>query len=574
MNEQKYGLPHGGELVNLIVKKDRAVQLRELSRDFISIILTDAQLSGLELLASGAYSPLTGFLRHDDYKQVLGGMRLSNGTLWPMPVCLDIDRDAIGRISAGQTVALRDAEGFMPAVMHIKDVWPVDLNAHAKAIFGTCDKQHPGVENLFHKTGTHFVGGDVEVLSLPLRFGFRRLRHTPMEIRALFKKMGWRRVVGFHTEKIMHRYDFERTLRAMAHAKANLLLHPVIGRIRPGDMEAFTRIRCYMAAAAHYPPSSMTALSLLPYTMRWAGPKEAMLHAIIRKNYGCTHFMVDENHASPDGSCFYGPDAALDLLKSFSDELGICILPHEDLAYVEEDGAYTSVLKVNGRKVFLMTEEKFIKKLRAGKKIPEWFTFPEVVKELGQAHPPRSIQGFTIFCTGLSGAGKSTIARVLCARLQELGTRPVTFLDGDIVRKNLSSELGFSKKHRDINVRRIGFVANEITKNRGVAICAPIAPYKDTRRQIRTNIETHGGFIEIHVATPLDVCENRDSKGLYAKARAGLLKGFTGVDDPYETPQNPEVVLDTTDMTPEEAAQEVLLYLERTGFLDSTLDRA
>ena len=315
----------------------------------------------------------------------------------------------------------------------------------------------------------------------------------------------------------------------------------------------------------------MTSLSLLPYTMRYAGPKEALLHAIIRKNYGCTHFMVAPCHASPGvkESCgtYYDPDAAFRLAASYAGELNLSMLQYEDLVYVEEDGAYVKRQEANGRKVRSMTEKDFVTRLLAGKKAPAWYTFPEVAREMERSYPPKSIQGFTIFCTGLSGAGKSTIARIVCARLQEIGGRPVTFLDGDIVRKNLSSELGFSKEHRDINVRRIGFVASEITKNRGIAICAPIAPYGATRRHIRRNIESHGGFVEVHVATPLPVCEKRDPKGLYSKARSGLIQGFTGVDDPYEEPENPEVILDTTAMTPEEAAQEVLLYLERAGYI-------
>ncbi|MBI9076077.1 MAG: bifunctional sulfate adenylyltransferase/adenylylsulfate kinase [Desulfatibacillum sp.] len=571
MSESLSTAPHGGELVNLVVSEDRAAELRDLSLNLESVVLTDPQLSDLELLANGAYSPLRGFMSKMDCDQVLDTMRLSDGLLWPIPICLDVDEETARRVSVGQTVALRDAEGFMPAVMHVEDVWPVDRTAYAQAVFGTSDVAHPGVDRLFHRMGSHIIGGPVEVLSLPLRFGFRHLRHTPEEIRTLFKKLGWRSVVGFHTEKVLHRPEFEQTLRSMAHARANLLLHPVIGRIRPGDMDTYTRVRCYMEVCDQYPPSSMTTLSLLPYTMRYAGPREALLHAIIRKNYGCTHFMVAPCHASPEArnsnGAYYDPDAAFSLVATHSGELNLSVLQYEDLVYVEEDGAYVNRSQANGRKILSMTEDTFKKRLLEGKKTPTWFTFPEVAREMERSYPPKSIQGFTLFCTGLSGAGKSTIARIVCARLQEIGGRPVTLLDGDIVRKNLSSELGFSKEHRDINVRRIGYVAGEITKNRGIAICAPIAPYGTTRRHIRRSIESHGGFVEVFVATPLSVCEKRDPKGLYSKARSGLIQGFTGVDDPYEEPEHPEVILDTTAMTPEEAAQEVLLYLERTGYI-------
>ncbi|MCP4184401.1 MAG: adenylyl-sulfate kinase, partial [Hyphomicrobiales bacterium] len=383
------------------------------------------------------------------------------------------------------------------------------------------------------------------------------------------KKLGWRRIVGFHTRNPLHRAQFEMTLRAMAQAKANLLLHPVVTRVKPGDIDAYTRIRCYLQIINKYPPNMMH-LSLLPLSMRMAGPKEALLHAIIRKNYGCTHFIIGRNHASPgsraDGHSFYDRDASIRLVQSYSEELGINIVPFDEMVYLMEEDAHMPVSEVPANeKTLSLSDDDFHNKLRTSKRIPEWFTFPEVIEVLRQAYPPRHKQGVTIFCTGLSGAGKSTIARVVYSRFLEMGGRPVTLLDGDIVRNNLSNELGFSREHRDINVRRIGFVASEITKNRGIAICAPIAPYKDTRRQIRQLIENYGGFVEVHVATPVEVCEGRDRNGLFAKARAGMIKGFTGIDDPYESPENPEVFIDTSDMTPDEAAQEVLLFLERAG---------
>lgn len=387
----------------------------------------------------------------------------------------------------------------------------------------------------------------------------------------LYKKLGWRKIVGFQTRNPLHRAQFEMTLRAMERGRANLLLQPVVQRVRPGDIDTYTRIRCYLETARHYPPNMML-LSLLPLSMRMAGPKEALLHAIIRKNYGCTHFIVGRDHAGPgkcdNGERYYPGNAANELALSYESELGIGIIPFDELVYVVEEDEYMPVSEVDpDLTVRRMTDDDFHRKLRTSKRVPEWFTFSAVIDELRKAHPPRHRQRFTVFCTGLSGAGKSTIARVLYARFLEMGGRPVTLLDGDIVRRNLSSELGFSKEHRDINVRRIGFVASEITKNRGIAICAPIAPYAETRRRIRHDIEDYGGFIEVHVGTPLEVCETRDRKGLYAKARAGLIKGFTGVDDPYEAPEVPEVRIDTTDLTPDEAAQEVLLYLERSGYI-------
>lgn len=566
-----FGTPHGGELVSLLVDPERSKILKELSRDLKSLTLSRQRVADLELLMNGAFSPLRGFMRNTDYESVLDRMRVQNGLLWPMPVSLDISEAEAGCLEPGQSIALRDSEGFMLAVMHIEDLWEIDKTKEAELIYGTQDRAHPGVDFLFNSVGTHYIGGPIEGLQLPIHSAFKRHRHTPMELRALFKKLGWRRIVGFQTRNPVHRAQFEMTIRAMGAAKANLLLHPVALRAKPGDIDYYTRIHCYLAVSKHYPPNMML-LSLLPLAMRMAGPREALWHAIIRKNYGCTHFIVGRNHACPgqrnDGSFFYPPEAAKDLAQAYSEELDIGIIPFEEMVYVVDEDIYMPVSEVPPTsQVRFLSDDAFHQKLRTSRRIPEWFTFPEVVDAIQKAYPPRHKQGFTIFLTGLSGAGKSTIARILYARFLEMASRPVTLLDGDIIRRNLSSELGFSKEHRDLNVRRIGFVASEITKNRGIAICAPIAPYASTRRQIRERIETTGGFVEVHVGTPVEVCESRDRKGLYAKARAGLIKGFTGVDDPYEAPVNPEVYIDTTAMTPDEAVQEVLLYLERAGFV-------
>ncbi|MCP4350325.1 MAG: bifunctional sulfate adenylyltransferase/adenylylsulfate kinase [Desulfobacterales bacterium] len=563
--------PHGEKLVNLIVEPERAKDLQKISRDLQSITLSGRQMSDLELLMNGAFSPLRGFMTSADYNSVRDSMRLQDGTLWPIPVCLDINEQQSEALKPGQLVALRDSEGFMVAVLAVEDIWAVDKSLEAYQVYGTRDIAHPGVDHLFNQVGTHYIGGAVEGIQYPLHFAFRRLRHTPAEMLALYKKLGWRRIVGFHTRNPLHRAQFEMTLRAMAQSRANLLLHPVVTRVKPGDIDAYTRIRCYLQITNKYPPNMMQ-LSLLPLSMRMAGPKEALLHTIIRKNYGCTHFIIGRNHASPgsrtDGHSFYERDASIRLVQSYSEELGITIVPFDEMVYVlEEDTHMPASEAPPNEKTLSLSDDDFHDKLRTSKRIPEWFTFPEVIEVLRQAYPPRHKQGVTIFCTGLSGAGKSTIARVVYSRFLEMGGRPVTLLDGDIVRNNLSNELGFSREHRDINVRRIGFVASEITKNRGIAICAPIAPYKDTRRQIRQLIENYGGFVEVHVATPVEVCEGRDRKGLYAKARAGMIKGFTGIDDPYESPETPEVFIDTSDMTPDEAAQEVLLFLERAGYI-------
>ena len=377
--------------------------------------------------------------------------------------------------------------------------------------------------------------------------------------------------MGFQTRQPLHRPQFEMTIQAMQKARANLLLLPIAGVTKPGDFDHFTRMRCYQKMAAHYPPDSYV-LNLLPMAMRMAGPREAILHMIIGKNFGCTHFIIGHDHASPgtdsNDTPFYQYDQATALARKASQELGVETVTFEEMVYLPFEDEYKIASQVPETIDSISFNGTDIqRRIRTGKRVPDWATFPEVIQELQKSYPPPSKQGFTVFCTGLSGAGKSTIAKILYSKCLEIGTRPVTLLDGDIVRRNLSSELNFSKEHRDINVKRIGFVAAEITKNRGIAICAPIAPYENTRAQIRQAIEAHGGFFEVHVSTPITECEKRDRKGMYAKARAGLLKGFTGVDDPYEIPSNPELSIDTTGLTPDEAAQEVLLYISQKGFI-------
>ncbi|MCF8128211.1 MAG: bifunctional sulfate adenylyltransferase/adenylylsulfate kinase [Deltaproteobacteria bacterium] len=567
---ENYHAAHGGELVNLIVDEERATALKDLSVGLQSVTLSHSAVCDLELLMNGGFSPLRGFMNQTDYKSVLDRMRLADGTLWPMPICLDIAERVAKSFEVGQSVALRDNEGFMLAILRIESIWPIDKKLEAEILFGTQDDRHPGVDQLFHKKETFYLGGSIEGLQLPLHSAFKRYRHAPLELRALFSKLGWRRIVGFHTRNPLHRAQLEMTLRAMGKAKASLLLHPVAEQARQGEIDYFTRVHCYLDVARYYPPNMML-LSLLPLSMRMAGPREALWHAIVRKNYGCTHFIVGRGHADPgmgkNGDLWYEPDGAREMTNRYADEIGIKMVSFDEMVYWEEEDVYVPAGEAHpGSRTFSLSNDQFHKKLRTSRRVPAWFTFPEVVDAIQHAYPPRHRQGFTIFCTGLSGAGKSTIAKVLYARFMEMRSRPVTLLDGDIVRMNLSSELGFSKEHRNINVRRIGFVASEITKNRGIAICAPIAPYAATRRQIRELIESYGGFIEVHVGTALKVCEERDRKGLYAKARAGLVKGVTGIDDPYEAPESPEVFIDTSDMTPDESAQEVLLYLERAGY--------
>jgi sulfate adenylyltransferase len=562
---------HGGRLVNLLVDEDRARLLKDIALNIPDIMLNDRQLCDLELLATGGFSPLTGFMVRSDYESVLDRMRLQNDILWSVPVCLDIPKSLAKNLETGQSLALRDPEGFLLAVMHVEDVWPVDCKKEAQKIYETFDTSHPGVWYLNNKTGDYYVGGGLEVISLPLHFDFKQLRQTPREVRAIYTKLGWQRVVGFQTRNPLHRFLFEMTTRAMRQARANLLLMPAVGMTRPGDFDHYTQVRCYQAVSSHYPPNSHV-MSLLPLAIRLSGPRDAISDAIIAKNYGCSHFIVGHDHASPgcdaNGDSFYESDRARNLAKTFSAEMGLEIVSFEKFVYLPFEDEYQSIDQVpEGTQTISMTGSDIRNRIREGRRIPEWATFKEIVEELQKAYPPPRQQGFTVFLTGLSGAGKSTVAKVLYSIFLEIGARPVTLLDGDIVRQNLSNELNFSKEHRDINVRRIGFVASEITKNRGIAICAPIAPYENTRQEVRQVIEQYGGFIEVHVSTPIEECEKRDRKGMYAKARAGLIKGFTGVDDPYESPVSPELRINTMALTQVEAAQEILLFLGKKGFI-------
>jgi len=498
-------------------------------------------------------------------------MRLQDGTLWPIPICLDILETIARKLEVGQSVGLRDPEGFLLAILHIEDIWPVDHNKESIQVYGTDDTDHPGVHYLFHATGNYYVGGAVEVLSPPLHPDFKQIRWTPEEIRLNYNKLGWKRVLGFITRNPIHRAQFEMILRAMREAKANLLLLPIAGATKPEDFDHYTRVRCYNEVAHHYPPGSYL-LNLLPLAVRMAGPRTALMHAIIAKNYGCTHIIIGRDHAGPglnsQGKPFYATDAAQTLVQSHSKEIDITIIPFAEMIYLPFEDEYRFVDQVTpGTQAISLSGTEIRGRVRNWCQVPECASFPEVIHVLLKAYPPPRKQGVTVFFTGLSGAGKSTIAKVLFSRFLEIGDRPVTLLDGDIVRRNLSNELTFSKEHRDINARRIGFVASEITKNRGIAICVPIAPYAATRREIRKTIEAYAGFIEVHVFTSLDVCESRDRKGMYAKARAGLIKGFTGVDDPYEVPECPEVVIDTIHFTPDEAAQEVLLVMGQRGYI-------
>ncbi|HHL45867.1 MAG TPA: bifunctional sulfate adenylyltransferase/adenylylsulfate kinase [Gammaproteobacteria bacterium] len=563
--------PHGGSLKNLYLDSEAAEAEKLKAQRYRSWDLTERQVCDIELLLNGGFSPLEGFMSQADYSSVLEDMRLADGTLWPMPVTLDVNEAFAGESSVGESIALRSPEGLLIATMEISDIWTPDKAHEAERVFGANDEAHPAVAYLHHQAGSVYLGGRIKGIESPIHYDFRSLRKTPQETRDFFEERGWSRVVAFQTRNPMHRAHVELTFRAAKEVKANLMIHPVVGMTKPGDIDHYSRVRCYEHVIKNYPRQT-TTLSLLPLAMRMGGPREAVWHAIIRKNFGCTHFIVGRDHAGPgsnsQGEDFYGPYDAQELVTKYQDELGIKMIPFRMMVYVEDRAEYVPIDEVKeGESVLKISGTEFRRRLQQGLDIPDWFSYPEVVAELRKTHPPRHRQGYVVFFTGLSGSGKSTIANALMVKLLEMGGRRVTLLDGDLVRKNLSSELTFSKEHRDLNIKRIGFVAGEIAKNGGAAICAPIAPYAATRRQVRELIEPVGGFIEVHVATSLEVCEQRDVKGLYAKARAGLIPEFTGISDPYEAPEHPELCIDTENCTPDEAAQQVIIKLESLGFI-------
>ena len=555
----------------LYVSAESAAKLKVEAGDLPSWDLTPRQICDLELLMNGGFNPLKGFLSEADYNSVVDDMRLADGTLWPMPITLDVSEKFAEGIGPDQDIALRDQEGVILAIMSVTDKWTPNKAKEAEKVFGADDLAHPAVNYLHNNAGPIYLGGPITGIQQPIHYDFKARRDTPNELRAYFRKLGWRKVVAFQTRNPLHRAHQELTFRAAREAQANLLIHPIVGMTKPGDIDHFTRVRCYEAVLDQY-PASTTTMSLLNLAMRMAGPREAVWHGLIRKNHGCTHFIVGRDHAGPGknsaGEDFYGPYDAQEMFQKYEEEIGLEMVPFKHMVYVQERAEYQPADEVaEGATVLNISGTELRRRLQEGLDIPEWFSFPEVVEELRRTKPPRASQGFTVFFTGLSGSGKSTIANALMVKLMELGGRPVTLLDGDVVRKHLSSELGFSKEHRDINIKRIGYVASEITKNGGIAICAPIAPYTATRRAVREMIEAYGAFIEVHVATSVEECEKRDRKGLYKLAREGKIKEFTGISDPYETPENAELVVDTVNVSPDDCAHDVMLKLESMGLI-------
>jgi sulfate adenylyltransferase len=563
---------HGGELKNLYLT-DEALRFARIEASRVpGWDLSPRQLEDLELLSNGAFSPLEGFLGAEDYARVVTESRLADGTLWPIPVVLDVSQVFAATLNVGERIALRDPEGAPLALLEIESIYRPNRDAEALAVYGTTDTHHPGVAALLLRGNPVYLGGRVLGLEAPRHFDFRALRQTPAELRRWFASKGWRRIVAFQTRNPIHRAHFELTRRAAESVDAKLLLHPVVGQTKPGDIDHFTRVRAYREVLPHYPNGS-AQLSLLPLAMRMAGPREALWHALIRKNYGATHFIIGRDHAGPgsdrSGKPWYAPLAAQELVLGHQHEIGIEVVPFPALVYAANRGTYIAANEARpADEIRDISGTELRQRLETGAEIPEWFTFPGVERVLRERHPVSRPRGAVVFFTGLSGAGKSTLAQALIARLLESSSRPVTLLDGDLVRKHLSKGLGFSRQDRDANVTRIGFVASEIARHGGIAVAAPIAPFASARAEVRRLVEAAGEFIEVHVSTPLAVCEARDRKGLYARARSGELKQFTGISDPYEVPEAPEIRIEAEGADPYVQIDAVLELLRRRLVLD------
>tara|TARA_X000001036_G_scaffold417413_1_gene435368 strand:+ start:602 stop:2260 length:1659 start_codon:yes stop_codon:yes gene_type:complete len=546
-------------------------KLKQESINYPSWVLTDRQIYDLEMILNRGFHPLSGFLNREDYESVVHKLRLKDGSLWPIPINLDITNEFSESISKGNRITLKDKEGFSLAVMEVQDIWEPDKMKEAELVFGTIDDSHPGVDFLLNNSNPIYIGGELEYIDLPHHYDYQHIRHTPETLKDKFSKMGWRNIVAFQTRNPLHRAHVEMTLNSIKNLNAKLLVHPVVGMTKPGDVDHYTRVRCYEHVLKKYPENT-ALLSLIPLAMRMGGPREALWHAIIRKNYGCTHIIIGRDHAGPgndkNGNPFYGPYEAQEIIEKYKDEIGIQMVPFKFLVYLPEQDIYKPIDEVpDGVEYKTVSGSELRDYLDKGMNIPDWFTYKEVAEELQRSRPKKRERGLTVFFTGLSGSGKSTLANGLLVKLLENGNRPVTLLDGDIVRTHLSSELGFSKEHRSLNVTRIGYVASEITKNKGIAICAPIAPYQKDRRSNRKLISKLGGYIEVYVSTSLEKCEERDVKGLYKLAREGIVKEFTGISDPYEVPVNPEIVIDSSGIAPEKLVDQIYNKIKELKYI-------
>ncbi|EAA35113.1 sulfate adenylyltransferase [Neurospora crassa OR74A] len=567
--------PHGGVLKDLIARDlPRHAELEAEAETLPALLLSERQLCDLELILNGGFSPLEGFMNQEDYNDVVKENRLASGLLFSMPITLDVSEETISELGlkAGARITLRDfRDDRNLAILTVDDVYKPDKALEAKEVFGG-DEEHPAVKFLYETAKEYYVGGKLEAVNKLQHYDFVDLRYSPAEIRTHFDKLGWSRVVAFQTRNPMHRAHRELTVRAARSHHANVLIHPVVGLTKPGDIDHFTRVRVYKALLPRY-PNGMAVLGLLPLAMRMGGPREAIWHAIIRKNHGATHFIVGRDHAGPGknskGVDFYGPYDAQYAVEKYRDELGIEVVPFQMMTYLPDSDEYAPVDQIpKGVRTLNISGTELRARLRSGREIPEWFSYPEVVKVLRESHPPRSQQGFTVLFTGYPNSGKDQIARALQVTLNQQGGRSVSLFLGENIRHELSSELGYNREDRDKNIARIAFVASELTRSGAAVIAAPIAPFEKARQNARELVEKYGDFYLVHVATPLEYCEKTDKRGIYAKARAGEIENFTGVNDPYETPAKPDLVVDCEKQSVRSIVHQIILLLESQGLLD------
>ncbi len=560
--------PYGGELIELMVAEESKRELTDYANRLPFVQLTERAVCDLEMLATGAFSPLRTFMNRADNERVTAEMRLADKRIFPIPVSLPVERFDGLRLDAD--IALRNTHNELLAVLTVEEIYEWSREDFAANVLGTADLRHPLVSEIEH-WGKFNISGNLRVINLPKHFDFQHLRFSPQQTRRKLIEFGNENVVAFQTRNPIHRAHEEITRRAAEKTGATLLLHPVVGLTKPGDVDYLTRVRTYTALVENHYQSHDVLLGLVPLAMRMAGAREALWHAIIRRNYGANQFIVGRDHASPGtdshGKPFYQPDAARRLVEQYAAEIGVQPISFDEMVFLPEENRYEEISKIDkNAKTFALSGSQIREDfLYQGKPLPEWFTRPETAEILAESYPPRHKQGFCLWLTGLSGAGKSTTAEILTVLLMERGRR-VTVLDGDVVRTHLSKGLGFSREDRDANVTRIGFVAAEIVRHGGAVICAAVSPYRATRSEVRQMV---GGenFIEIFVDTPLEECERRDTKGMYAKARRGEIKEFTGISDVYETPENAEIVLETTAVSSLENAEKIVQYLIEKGFL-------
>ncbi len=563
--------PYGGSLADLIVGDDRAAEMKATSKDYASLTLDERGLCDLELLAVGGFSPLTGFLGRADYERVVGEKRLADGTLWPLPVTLPVTPG--NGVDIGRPLALRDVYGNLLAFLHVQEIYAYDKDDEARLAYGSTDLKHPSVAHLARQAD-HYAAGRLEVIRVPPHYDFVDLRRTPRELRDHFESLGWSRVVAFHARGPIHRAEEEFTRRAAEQVGGGLLIHPVVGVTRPGDVNHYTRVRCYRALVDNHDEPRSVVLSLLPLAPRMAGPREALLHAIVRRNFGCTHLIVGRDHAGPGvdsaGKPFYAPGASLEAMAEHRAEIGVEAVEFRPLVYLPDEDRHAPVDEIpeGARTAELSEAEARETYLARGLPLPEWFSRPAVAEILNEANPPRFRQGLTLWFTGLSGSGKSTVAHALIERLAEFG-RNSSLLDGDEIRTHLSKGLGFSREDRDTNIRRVGYVAGLVNQAGGTVICSVISPYRAIRDEARG--ASRGNFVEVYFDTPIEACERRDVKGFYARARAAVAEGkpmgFTGIDDPYEPPLNPEVTLDTSKDSVVDCADAIIDTLLELGYI-------